>query len=541
MAYKVLYRKYRPDSFENLYGQENIKKLLIESIKSNKISHAYIFHGPRGTGKTSTAKIFAKTINCENNSDGIPCGECNSCKNFNESNDIIEIDAASNNGVDEIRNLRDSTKILPNSSKYKIYIIDEVHMLSSSAWNAFLKTLEEPPAHVIFILATTELQKIPLTILSRCQRFSFNRLTINTICDNLIRICKLENIDIDNEAASLIAELADGAMRDALSILDQLSKENGKIDSKLVYDTFGLVSFESIKKIFEYLESNDIDNLSQIFDDYVNKGLNLNLLINKLLDYIFNLEVDILNGKDYFLSLEDLKNLSNDISGVYGKKDAIILIKIYLLSYFKKNDTKNIKNYEKIEKYVDKSEVVNIKIENSVKDNDKKTLNHENEKIEEKPSISVDNLNKIKSIRINNSYVGASKELKKEFLLLWEKFVKKIIDENDQNMLNLVESMSIEVVSPTNVLFSNKSASTVILFNSNLSDIENKFAKNSGVNRKFYCLSVKDWAEEKKKYMELLKNKKNNFVYIDEEDKDIDNKSVASASDLFGESLLEIE
>ena len=541
MAYKVLYRKYRPDSFENLYGQENIKKLLIESIKSNKISHAYIFHGPRGTGKTSTAKIFAKTINCENNSDGIPCGECNSCKNFNESNDIIEIDAASNNGVDEIRNLRDSTKILPNSSKYKIYIIDEVHMLSSSAWNAFLKTLEEPPAHVIFILATTELQKIPLTILSRCQRFSFNRLTSNTICDNLIRICKLENIDIDNEAASLIAELADGAMRDALSILDQLSKENGKIDSKLVYDTFGLVSFESIKKIFEYLESNDIDNLSQIFDDYVNKGLNLNLLINKLLDYIFNLEVDILNGKDYFLSLDDLKNLSNDISSVYGKKDAIILIKIYLLSYFKKNDTKNIKNYEKIEKDLDKSEVINIKIENSVIDNDKKTLNHENEKIEKKPSISVDNLNKIKSIRINNSYVGASKELKKEFLLLWEKFVKKIIDENDQNMLNLVESMSIEVVSPTNVLFSNKSASTVILFNSNLSDIENKFAKNSGVNRKFYCLSVKDWAEEKKKYMELLKNKQNNFVYIDEEDKDFDNKSVASASDLFGESLLEIE
>ena len=541
MAYKVLYRKYRPDSFENLYGQENIKKLLIESIKSNKISHAYIFHGPRGTGKTSTAKIFAKTINCENNSDGIPCGECNSCKNFNESNDIIEIDAASNNGVDEIRNLRDSTKILPNSSKYKIYIIDEVHMLSSSAWNAFLKTLEEPPAHVIFILATTELQKIPLTILSRCQRFSFNRLTSNTICDNLIRISKLENIDIDNEAASLIAELADGAMRDALSILDQLSKENGKIDSKLVYDTFGLVSFESIKKIFEYLESNDIDNLSQIFDDYVNKGLNLNLLINKLLDYIFNLEVDILNGKDYFLSLDDLKNLSNDISSVYGKKDAIILIKIYLLSYLKKYDTKNIINNEKIEKDVDKSEVINIKIENSVKDDDKKTVNYENEKIEEKPSISVDNLNKIKSIRINNSYVGASKELKKEFSILWDNFVKKIIDDNDQNMLNLVESMSIEVVSPTNVLFSNKSASTVILFNSNLSDIENKFVKNSGVNRKFYCLSVKDWIEEKKKYMELLKNKQNNFVYIDEEDKDFDNKSVASASDLFGESLLEIE
>ena len=161
MAYKVLYRKYRPDTFDNVYGQDNIKRILIESIKSNKISHAYLFHGPRGTGKTSTAKLFAKLINCQNNTNGEICGSCTSCFSFNDSSDIIEIDAASNNGVDEIRNLRDSTKKLPTFSKYKVYIIDEVQMLSQSAWNAFLKTLEEPPAHVIFILATTELQKIP--------------------------------------------------------------------------------------------------------------------------------------------------------------------------------------------------------------------------------------------------------------------------------------------------------------------------------------------------------------------------------------------
>ena len=169
MAYKVLYRKYRPQNFNDLYGQDSIKEILKDSIINNKLAHAYCFNGPRGTGKTSTAKLFAKAINCENAKDGIACGECNSCKNFNENPDIIEIDAASNNGVEEIRELRDNVKILPSNSKYKIYIIDEVHMLSQSAWNAFLKTLEEPPKHVIFILATTEIQKVPITVLSRCQ------------------------------------------------------------------------------------------------------------------------------------------------------------------------------------------------------------------------------------------------------------------------------------------------------------------------------------------------------------------------------------
>ncbi len=221
MAYKVLYRKYRPQDFNSLYGQENIKKLLIDSIINDKISHAYLFSGPRGTGKTSTAKLFAKAINCEESKDGIPCNNCNSCNNYETSPDIIEIDAASNNGVDEIRELRENANVLPTFSKYKIYIIDEVHMLSQSAWNAFLKILEEPPKHVIFILATTEIQKIPITILSRCQRFLFQRISDDIIEENILRIAKSEKIKITKEAAKIISILSEGEMRDALSILDQ--------------------------------------------------------------------------------------------------------------------------------------------------------------------------------------------------------------------------------------------------------------------------------------------------------------------------------
>ena len=258
MAYKVLYRKYRPQDFNSLYGQDNIKKLLIESIKNNQIAHAYLFSGPRGTGKTSTAKLFAKTINCENPIDGIPCNNCPACNNYEQSADIIEIDAASNNGVDEIRELRNNAKILPTFSKYKIYIIDEVHMLSQSAWNAFLKILEEPPKHVIFILATTEIQKVPITILSRCQRFNFQRINTQVIYQNLEKISKEENIEIEEDALKYIAELADGGMRDALSVLDQLSKEKQKITVDLIQQTFGVISLQDISRIFELLNENTI-------------------------------------------------------------------------------------------------------------------------------------------------------------------------------------------------------------------------------------------------------------------------------------------
>ena len=343
MAYKVLYRKYRPQDFNSLYGQDNIKKLLIESIKNNQIAHAYLFSGPRGTGKTSTAKLFAKTINCETPIDGIPCNNCPACNNYEQSADIIEIDAASNNGVDEIRELRNNAKILPTFSKYKIYIIDEVHMLSQSAWNAFLKILEEPPKHVIFILATTEIQKVPITILSRCQRFNFQRINTQVIYQNLEKISKEENIEIEEDALKYIAELADGGMRDALSVLDQLSKEKQKITVDLIQQTFGVISLQDISRIFELLNENKIEEFNTYFNDYLNRGLDTNILINKILNQIYLEEIKIKNGNHSFISLENLKKLANEIVNCYNKKDGLILIKIILLSYFpNKNTTEHL-------------------------------------------------------------------------------------------------------------------------------------------------------------------------------------------------------
>ena len=258
MDYKVFYRKYRPQNFDELVGQDHIKDLLLKSIVNNKLSHAYLFTGPRGTGKTSTAKLFAKTINCENCLNGIPCNKCPACVSYNETVDILEIDAASNNGVDEIRELRENVKILPTFSKYKVYIIDEVHMLSSSAWNAFLKTLEEPPHHVIFILATTEIQKVPITVLSRCQRFDFQKLSAEVIASHIDKIAKNEKIKITSEAINEIATLADGSLRDGLSILDQLSKLDLKIDVDTITSAYGILSTNDVENLLKAVSTGDV-------------------------------------------------------------------------------------------------------------------------------------------------------------------------------------------------------------------------------------------------------------------------------------------
>ena len=223
MKYQTLYRKYRPKQFRYVYGQDTIVKTLKNTIKNEKINHAYLFTGPKGTGKTSCAKLFAKTINCLNNKDGDACNECSNCISFNENSnpDIIEIDAASNNGVDEIREIRSKVNLAPAVSKYKIYIIDEVHMLSIGAFNALLKTLEEPPNHIIFILATTEPQKLPNTVISRCQRYDFKNINEHSMRECLKRICDLEKINITDDSLDLIINNSNGGMRDAIGMLDQ--------------------------------------------------------------------------------------------------------------------------------------------------------------------------------------------------------------------------------------------------------------------------------------------------------------------------------
>lgn len=310
MAYQALYRKYRPSNFDEVVGQQPIIQTLKNAIVQNRIAHAYLFCGPRGTGKTSIAKIFAKMLNCEDESNK-PCGKCINCKMVQNGShpDIIEIDAASNNGVDEVRNLIDKVKYAPMQGKYKVYIIDEVHMMTTGAFNALLKTIEEPPAHVVFILATTEPNKVIPTIISRCQRFDFNKVSQKDIEKRLSIVCKEEKIEIDPEAISLIAQLADGGMRDSLSILDQcIAYCSSNITVDNVREIYGVLTTSDIGKLFEHLYAHEVDALIQQIQECSDKGMNLKRLTS---DFITLLKESII--LDYSSNSQLVSNTHKEV------------------------------------------------------------------------------------------------------------------------------------------------------------------------------------------------------------------------------------
>ncbi len=293
MAYQALYRKYRPTSFSEVVGQEHITQTLKNELSLGKIFHAYLFTGTRGTGKTTCAKILAKAVNCLNMKNGDPCGECEACKAIanGEVTDIAEIDAASNNGVNDIRSLREQINFVPADLKYRVYIIDEVHMLSESAFNALLKTLEEPPAHVIFILATTEVHKLPATILSRCQRFDFKRIDNANICARINEIAKNENLTVTNEAAALIAAAAEGGMRDALSLLDLCVSSGDVIDEQAVIKACSLASKEHLFSLADCIIASNSENALIKLDEIYNMGADMLRLLNDLIKHFRNLMI----------------------------------------------------------------------------------------------------------------------------------------------------------------------------------------------------------------------------------------------------------
>ena len=288
--YQVLYRKYRPKVFADVYGQEHVTSTLKNEIKENRIAHAYLFTGSRGTGKTTCAKILAKAVNCENSVDGEPCNECEVCKGLDSGTiyDVVEIDAASNNGVDNIRDLREEANYTPSRGKYRVYIIDEVHMLSTGAFNALLKTLEEPPAHVIFILATTEVHKLPATILSRCQRFDFKRIQPETMSVRLKQVAKLEGMELDDDAAILIARIADGALRDGLSILDQCAGRSKKIDSALVSEVAGLAGREALYKLTDCICNQNSSSAMTVISELYQNSYDMERLCVEMINHLRN-------------------------------------------------------------------------------------------------------------------------------------------------------------------------------------------------------------------------------------------------------------
>ena len=333
MAYIALYRKWRPGSFKDLVGQEHISRTLSNAITSGRIGHAYLFSGPRGTGKTSTAKILAKALNCEQGPTPDPCGECAQCRKISDgsSMDVFEIDAASNRGIDEIRDLRETVKFAPVDGRYKIYIIDEVHMLTTEAFNALLKTLEEPPSHVVFILATTEAHKVPATIQSRCQRYDFKRITTDTIAARLREISDAENIQVSDEALHYIARSGDGSMRDAVSLLDQCSafQFDRRIEYEDALSILGAVDTAVFSDLVRALSKKDVKTGLQLVAEVIDQGRELSQFVSDFVMYARNMllasTVDDLSGL-VDMSSENLKRL---------KEDASLLSTVELMRYIR--------------------------------------------------------------------------------------------------------------------------------------------------------------------------------------------------------------
>ena len=311
MEYTAVYRKFRPLRFDEIVGQEHIVKTLKNELINDRVGHAYLFNGGRGTGKTSAAKILARAVNCLNPKDGEPCNECVVCKAALDGSltDIVEMDAASNNSVEDVRAIRDEVNFLPTVAKYRVYIIDEVHMLSTGAFNALLKTLEEPPAHVKFILATTEPQKLPATILSRCQRFDFKKISNDNIEKRLNFVCEQSNIDITAEAKKLIAILAEGAMRDALSILERCMQEEGKITEELVKELVGIPKTESVNKITKSILEKDTEMALQTINEVIAEGKDINNFLWEIIKYVKDILIFKTNAQLEIYSEKEKNNI----------------------------------------------------------------------------------------------------------------------------------------------------------------------------------------------------------------------------------------
>ncbi len=539
--YQALYRKYRPTKFDQVVGQKIVVQTLKNSIKNNKLTHAYLFTGPRGTGKTSIAKILAKTINCLNLKDVTPCDECVNCIQYNKKQmiDVIEIDAASNNGVDEIRELKSKVNLVPNTGKYKIYIIDEVHMLTVGAFNALLKTLEEPPSHIVFILATTEPQKIPATILSRCQRFDFKKIPDELILNHLKEVTNVENINITDDALKELARLADGGMRDALSMLDQVSSFTDKeITPQDVHEINGTLAAEDIKELVVSLIEKDVSKVLKIINQYDKNGKNLAKLIEEIMLFMKNIlmyknafEYFKENNSNYQLYDIDIEQkfvikgieILNETLGMMKQSvNQKIILETSMIKLISQEGLEEVssshiqkpklevKNLEAKTLNIDKNipdkttEENNItkKIKEEIED---KILDKVNQKIKEE-------LKKVKEIRINNALSSFNKRNFLEFKNDLEQIRNLILNPEYNYEASMVLDGKLKAVGDEYLIFVYDTEHISDLFNEKLLTIEKMFKKVYNKDYKIISTYLDEWNVIKDDF----NNKKREFKHIDD-------------------------
>ena len=560
MHYLALYRKYRPTNFSEVVGQDKVITVIKNEIINNRISHAYLFSGPRGTGKTTTAKIIAKLVNCTNPVNGECCDKCDNCLNFKNSSDIVEIDAASNNGVDEIRELRDKVNLVPTNSKYKIYIIDEVHMLTTQAFNALLKTLEEPPAHVIFILATTEPHKIPLTVASRCQKFQFSKISNDEIVHRLSDIIKEENIKLDNEILLEIARLSDGGLRDAINMLDQLlAYKSENITLMDVYNINSCVSYVDIYNFINNMMNNNAVEIVSFIEKIDNEGKNISKFIEELIVFLkdillyksakINSEIEDKNTK--IKELSDVLSENNIYNMIYSYNDTLNNIKLssnsiilFIVSTFKIINDNFISKNNAVDDNKESISTKNIeKVVENVKNEEKKVEVEDIKKLKKEITSKMDSLNELINTRINNTFVYANKKNLLEIKDKWNGISNYLLDEKYGVNCGILKVVNVVAAGNNNLILVSNFDSVVDKVNMKLTDLESTLLSIFGNQYKIIAISNDRWNSEKEKYVLNIK-KGNKYELIEEKSNKNDNTEktpVDELIDLIGEDLVEID
>lgn len=575
--YQALYRKYRPTTFDDVVGQEVIVKTILNALKNNKVAHAYIFSGPRGTGKTSTAKIFAKALKCESESE-IICNKCVSCTQINskQSTDIIEIDAASNNGVDEIRELKNKVNNVPSIGKYKIYIIDEVHMLSKGAFNALLKTLEEPPAHAVFILATTEVHKVPETVLSRCQKFEFKKIGNQEMFKRIKFVCEQEHINADDNVITEIVNLSDGGLRNSISLLDQVnSYSDGKITLNDVHEINGSLNYREILDFIDDILMGNVRNILKKIELFSESGKSIvkiseeillyfrNILLSKIdVNLVYNCQLyDKYNNVDFDLIMLFIEEINLSIQKLKESSDPKLAFELVLIKLCGKkigsqmiNSNDNIERKEvlemsKVDKnnmaegtnqieetvITEKCDVVEVvkfneklsgnniqekegNVENNIANEDisEKVITNEHEAQEPEEELSKDELiRKIQKIRVENTLSKFDKRKLIEFRNKMCEINNYKNNDEYQTIVDLILDRTLKAVSDEYMIFESSDTYSVNCFIREIEKIEKLLNLVFGTNFKVVTISSEEWEVIKTEF----NNKTKEYSYTNENNK----------------------